>query len=68
MQFCVCVLVCAFHTYKPPLWREPFSLAIVTRFLRGDRESGKHFCSPLVLIYLIILGFVTRCMTVIDTT
>ena len=39
-----------FHTHKPLFRRETFSLTTETRFLRGDRESGKHLltaCSYL---------------------
>lgn len=37
MQFCVCVLVGAFHTYKAPLRREPFSLTSAMPYLMVDK-------------------------------
>ena len=48
MQICVWRLVGNISFSQIAFVGEPFSLTTVTRFLRGDRESGKHFCSPLM--------------------
>ena len=50
MQICVWRLVGNISFSQIAFVGEPFSLTTVTRFLRGDRESGKHLltaCSYL---------------------